>query len=198
MDYPWRRDRTPYKVLISEIFLTRTKATQVVPVYNNFIEKYPTLERFLDMEVNDVEDLIKSLGLLFRAKQLKELSIQIKKVFNKTIPKSEEELKDLKGIGNYGSNAILCFGFNQKKALIDTNFIRIYKRVFSIDSKTKTPKTDKYLWEFSEKLLPEIYFIEFNYALLDIGGRICLNKNPKCNICPLNQLCHYCEKIFYT
>jgi len=159
------------------------------------MKNFPTLDIFLDSKLETIKDLIQSLGLLKRAIMLNDLALQIKNEFNNKIPKNFSELKTLKGIGNYGANAILCFGFNEKRPLLDTNFIRIYKRVFNVISKTKTPKTDKFLWNFSEELLPEKKIIEFNYGILDLGGTICLNKNPKCSFCPLNEICNYCNKI---
>ena len=191
--YPWRENRKPYRVLISEILLIRTKASQVVPVYNRFIEQYPTLHKFFKVEIENVNDLISSLGLLFRAKLIIELKEQLQNKFNNKIPNNFKDLKSLKGIGVYGANAILCFGFGEKRPLLDSNFIRIYKRVFNVHSKTKTPKTDKFLWGFSEKLLPDYDYIGFNYAVLDLGGTVCLSRKPKCEICPVNNLCEYFE-----
>ena len=73
-DYPWRKNRTPYNVLISEILLIRTKATQIIPIYNKFMKIYPNLDAFIDIKLDIVENLIKSLGLLFRAKFLYEIA----------------------------------------------------------------------------------------------------------------------------
>jgi len=159
------------------------------------MERYPTLEKFIKMKLEVVEELIKSLGLLFRAKILNDLAEQIKNEFQSKIPNNFNDLKSLKGIGNYSANAILCFGFNMKRPLLDANFIRIYKRVFNIKSKTKTPKTDKYLWEFSESLLPENDYVLFNYSILDLGGTICLSKNPKCIECPIQKNCYHFKNI---
>ncbi len=155
------------------------------------MKKYPNLEDFLNLNYNTIKDLIKSLGLVFRVDILENLAKEIKNEFGNIIPDSFAELKYLKGIGDYNANAILCFGFDQKRPLLDSNFIRIYKRVFNVSAKTKTPKTDKSLWQFSESLLPNENYINFNYAILDLGGTICLNRNPKCNKCPLNAICYY-------
>lgn len=195
INYPWRNKRTPYKVLICEILLTRTKASQVDPVFRKFLKKYPNLDTFIKAKLKDIEDLIKSLGLLFRASRLKELANQLENEFNRQIPDNFNDLKALKGIGDYGANAILCFGYGKKKPLLDSNFIRIYERFFNITSKTKTPKTDKFLWRFSESLLPHEGYVQFNYGILDFGGNICLSKNPKCSDCPLNIDCHFYSNL---
>jgi len=192
--YPWCEKRTPYRVLISEFLLVRTKASQVKTVFEQFMIKYPTLDEFLKMEIEMVEEIIKPLGLLFRANYLKHIAEQIKNDFSNTIPDNFSDLKSLQGIGDYTANAILCFGYNQRRPLIDTNYIRLYKRVFNIKSKNKNPKNDKYLWNISEELLPEANYVEFNYATLNLGVNICLNNNPKCKICPVQKICYYYNK----
>ena len=85
----------------------------------------------------------------------------------------------------------MCFGFNIRRPLLDTNFIRIFDRVFSFKPKTKTPKTDKFLWDVADFLLPDSNYVNYNYGILDIGGIICKVKNPKCNACPISIICNY-------
>jgi len=191
IEYPWRKNRTPYSILISEILLIRTKAIQVEPVFSEFMEKYPSLEHFFKIKLRDAEELIESLGLLFRATVLVEISSQIQSEFNNLIPDNVSDLKTLKGIGDYGANAVLCFGFGKKSPLVDSNFIRLYQRIFNIVSKTKTAKTDKFLWGFANHMLPDKKYIDFNYAMLDLGGNICLPRNPNCEICPVRSECRY-------
>ena len=195
IDYPWRNERTAYKVLISELMLIRTKAKQVEPIFIEFIEQFPQLKDFFRITIKDAEKFIGSLGLLFRAKIMHHLASQIQFEFDGNIPKDIDHLKSLKGIGDYSANAILCFGFGEKRALIDSNFIRVYKRIFKIKSKTKTPKTDKFLWDFAESMLPNNHFIDFNYAILDIGGNICLPRKPDCKSCPLTRECLYYKSM---
>ncbi len=190
-DYPWRKDRTPYKVLISEILLTRTNANQVLSVYIEFLQKYPNLEKFFNSDYDTIFKLIKSLGLKYRASKIIKLRDQIRNEYKQKIPNTFNDLKKLSGIGDYNANAILCFGFKKKRALLDSNFIRVYHRIFNVTSRTPTPKTDKFLWEFSESLLPISSYIRFNYAVLDFGGTLCLPKVPKCQICFISDICFY-------
>ena len=189
--HPWRENRTPYKILISEILLTRTNADQVNPVYIKFMERYPTLEVFLESKYETLLDLIKSLGLLYRAKKMMNLITILKENYNSKIPETFNNLKTLPGIGDYGANAILCFGYNKKKPLIDTNFIRVFKRVFNARPKTKTPKTDNYLWELAGELVPDKNFVEYNYGVIDFASKVCLSRNPRCNDCLMNPICYH-------
>ncbi|MHA1285095.1 MAG: hypothetical protein ACTSQP_21560 [Promethearchaeota archaeon] len=191
INYPWRKYRTPYRVLISEIFLTRTKAKQVIPVYIKFMEKFPNLNTFLSSNYSEIFNIIKSLGLLYRAQKLESLKIILKMKYKNEIPHNYKELKALPGIGQYSANAILCFGFNERRPLLDSNFIRIFERVFNIKSITKNAKSDKFLWQISDFFLPKNEFIKYNYAVLDLGGNICQSRKPKCQVCPLTSFCNY-------
>lgn len=194
-EYPWRKNITPYKVLISEILLTRTSASQVLPVYNDFLKEYPNLDKFLDADYNPIFKLIESLGLIYRANRIIKLKTQLINEFDRKIPNNFDDLKKLPGIGDYNANAILCFGFKKKRALLDNNFIRVYQRVFNVKSRTKTPKTDKFLWGFSESLLPTSSYIRYNYGVLDFGGIFCLPKIPKCQTCFISEICFYKKTI---
>jgi len=194
--YPWRQNRTPYRVLISEILLTRTNAGQVIPVYTKFMNKYPNLDDFRETTCEILSELIKSLGLLYRAKKMVNLIKIIKEDYNMKIPKTLKTLKSLPGIGEYGANAILCFGYNKREGLIDTNFVRIFSRFFNVNSKTKTPKTDKFLWSFAKKIVPEKNFIEYNYGIIDFANKVCSSKKPSCNSCFLKELCFYYNKLY--
>lgn len=190
-EYLWRNDRTPYRVLISEYFLIRTKAYQVEPIFMNFLEIYPSLEDFLNIDKKIVKELMNSLGLHKRIDMLKTLSEQIKEDYNDTIPKEFKDLKSLMGIGNYTANAILCFAYNEKRPLLDKNIVRFYERVFNVKSDKKKPENDKELWDFSEKLLPNEDFINYNYGILDLCIGICKPKKPECENCPINNICLY-------
>jgi A/G-specific adenine glycosylase len=99
-----------------------------------------------------------------------------------------ETLLNIKGIGNYIARSILIHGKNERFSLIDPNFIRIYKRVFNIESEKRRPRDDKNLWKKVEILLPESNFSEYSYAILDFGAVICKLKNPKCSICPMMEI----------
>jgi len=156
---------------------------------------YPNLEKFFRINVKKVKELIKPLGLAYRAEGLKKVSDKIRHEFDKKVPNNLKDLKALFAVGDYGANAVLCFGFNKKRPLLDTNFIRIYKRIFNIVSEKKRPKSDKMLWAFSEYLLPEKRYVEFNYGVLDFGGNICTSKKPKCENCLINEICFYYRNL---
>ena len=116
---------------------------------------------------------------------LRELSKKCLEKYHNNLPSSKAELLDFKGVGEYISNAVLCFAFNQNVPIIDGNMVRILKRYFNITSKKKNPRSDNFIWEQMEDLLPLERYKEFNYALLDFAALICKFYNPKCEKCIL-------------
>ncbi|MBE9592448.1 MAG: hypothetical protein IMF19_03105 [Proteobacteria bacterium] len=97
----------------------------------------------------------------------------------------------LYGVGEYISNAVLCFAFKKRIPIVDTNVLRVYERVFNVKSLKSRPHTDKKMWDFAEKMLPKENYVGYNYALLDFASDICRAKNPFCEICPLKSICVY-------
>ncbi len=190
-DYPWRKQRNIYRVLVSEIFLQRTKADQVEPIYNAFIHKYPEFKFLKEAEKDEITAVFRSLGLHKRGSFFFEMIQSIKYVGKDIEDFTETELYSLKGMGRYSVNAILCFGRNERRALIDANIIRIFHRVFNYFSDKQVPRNDKRLWNFAQKILPKVDYVDYNYALIDFGALICKPKNPLCSSCVLRDICHY-------
>jgi len=195
-DYQWRKTSDPYKILISELLLHKTDAKKVEQVYPKFIEKFPTILDLYRADIKEIEKLIKDIGLFYRAKRMKKIAEQIINQFNGNIPDSKKGLVSLYGVGDYISNAVLCFAFEKRVPIVDTNVIRVYERVFSLKSSKSRPRTDKKIWDFAEKILPLEKFVEYNYALLDFASSICKAKNPRCKMCPINKTCQWQDKNF--
>ena len=193
--YPWRKTKDPYKILIAEIMLQRTRGDQVVQVFKNFIQKYPDARTLADSPIEDIRSTILSLGLEKRAYGLKRLAEQLASRHGGRVPDKEKELLNLYGVGRYIANAVLCHAYGKSVPTVDANFARVLKRVFSL--KTKDPaQKDKSVWEFARKIMPfaEERFREINLAVIDLANLICKPRNPECNICPLNDICDYTNK----
>lgn len=191
-DFPWRKTQEPYKILIAEIMLQRTKAEQVVPVYERFIEKYSDLHSLSKAPVSELEKEISSLGLEKRAQGLRKLAEQLMEEHKGRIPNSRNELVKLHWVGNYIANALLCHAFGLDVPTVDSNFARVLVRVFSLESKTPAQK-DKRIWIFAQSFMPlaKGRGRAFNLAILDLSGKICTPKKPSCEICPLNFICDF-------
>jgi len=190
---PWReKNRNIYFILISELLLKRTSATQVKKIINIFIEKYPTIEKLAASNPDELKDILKPLGLYNRrVKILKKISKQIINDYKGKIPKDYEKLISLYGIGKYIANALLCFYYKRKVPIVDSNVIRIFKRFFNFKSEKKYIEDDPKIWSFANEILPERKYLIFNYSLLDFGQLICKSRNPLCEGCPLSKKCFY-------
>jgi len=190
--FPWRdEDRTPYEILIAEVFLQQTNARSVENIYEDFLQEYDSIEELAEAPEENIKKYLSNLGLQERrTKWLMDLSKTIKNDHAGCIPSKEAELKDLKGIGLYIGNAVLCFGFGEKKHVLDVNTSKVIGRVFSIDYKGDLRRNEK-LKKKAKEILPDENIKKFNWALLDIGSLLCEDSFPNCGNCPLNRNCDY-------
>jgi len=189
-DFPWRRTKDPYKVLISEILLQKTTSKQVEKIFRQFFEKFPSLARLALADIEEIRGVIGTLGLAKRAAYLKELASDIMNRFNGKVPDDPESLKSLKGVGKYTCNAVLCFAFNKPVPIVDTNIARVLRRYFGIFEE-KPAYSDKTLWGVAQLVLPARGYRRFNYALLDLAAVLCLPSDPLCDRCPLHLFCEF-------
>lgn len=188
-NYAWRDNPDTYKVLISEIMLQQTNADKVLPVYEMFVHQYPSIHALAQSKLQDLEAILQSLGLRYRATRLKRIAEYVVDKYEGEVPNSIEDLLRLPGIGRYIANAVACFGWGRRVALVDVNVLRLYHRVFGFTSQKARPREDSGLWELAEKLLPEIHFKEYNLALIDFSAGVCTVKKPKCDWCPVSNMC---------
>jgi DNA (cytosine-5)-methyltransferase 1 len=187
-NFPWRNEKDPYKILISEVLLQKTDAPKVLPVYNKIIQHYPTVEKLKTAALPDLRNIFKDVGLLYRAERLINICSDI---VDRKIPYQKDHLLQLNGLGEYISSAICCFAFNKREAIVDTNIIRLLERVFDYHSTKKRPRDDKALWNFAQSLLPVKKAKDYNYALLDFSSIQCTARKPEHEKCPLKNICHF-------
>jgi A/G-specific adenine glycosylase len=187
-EFPWRNTRDLYQVLISEILLHRTKADQVVPVYNKFIKRFPTVKDLSSASLNDVKKIVYPLGLHWRTEHMHQMARHIVAEFRGEIPSEKEKLESLPGISHYIASAVRCFALDYPEALLDTNTVRILGRIFGIKV-TDGSRRSKQFRELYQSLLDKDHPREFNYAMIDLGALICVPREPLCDICPANRMC---------
>lgn len=193
--YPWRKTSDPYKVMISEMLLRRTRASSVESVYTDFLKKFPTVEALAKSSRNKIEEVIKSLGINSRSHKIKSTAKKLVENYPDIFPTEEKELIEVFGSrSNYTINAIRCFAQNQKAPIFDVNVKRIFERVFSIDFGNEAHKK-KSSWEIVSYAIPERRVKQYNWALLDLGKSICTVSKPKCKLCPISSLCDYANKF---
>lgn len=188
-DYLWRSQTDPYKILVAEIMLQQTNADKVEPIYAGFIEKYPDVNSLVSSDLQDLKATLKPLGLEYRVVRLKKIAERLVAEHGGEVPSTKEVLLALPGIGLYVCNAVLCFAFSKRVALVDVNVIRLYRRVFDFRSHKSRPREDREVWAFATQMLPETNFKEYNLALLDFTAGICTLKRPNCTCCPITGIC---------
>ena len=190
--YPWRLDRTPYKVLIAELLLKRTTRQAVLREFPKFVQRFPDFSAISTAPVEALEDSLRHLGLYRqRAKHLKELAEVIVKRYGGKVPDKWEDLIALPGVGIYLAGAVLSFGYGRKAPVLDSNVVRLLSRLTGVKAK-RYEEYLKLLWE----LVPDEEHEYFNYGLIDLGALVCHYKQPRCRSCPLREFCvQYLESI---
>jgi len=188
--FPWRRTKDPYRILIAEIMLQRTKADQVVPVFQSFIKDFPSAQKLRAANPPEIRRYFVKLGLMWRAKNVEHLGEKLVKDFDGEVPKDRNELITLPGVGDYAADAVLCFAFGENVAIIDSNVCRVIGRAFGLKPKGEARRDPTYR-KVAEQSLPKGKCREFNWALIDHASTICTPRNPKCRICPLNGICDF-------
>ena len=190
-DFPWRRLSDPYKILISEILLQKTRAENVVAVFNRFATKYPNAKKLSIASFSELKHEIEILGLhTQRATKLQKLAKILVTKCDGKVPNNKEELLELPGIGIYIANAVLCFAFGYDVPLLDTNIGRIIERVFTVKVAGEERKKHE-VWEMIAEFVPEGKAREYNYSLIDFGALVCTARNPRHDLCPLTEICDY-------
>lgn len=188
-DLPWRKSQDPYRVWVSEIMLQQTQVAAVIPYYQRWLKRFPTLKALADAPLADVLSHWEGLGYYSRARNMHKAAQQVLAQFGGRLPSTLEELRGLPGIGRYTAGAIASIAFKQDTAVLDGNVKRVLARVFNLTDDVKSPAGEKKLWELAESLVPPGEAGDYNQAVMDLGATICIPQNPTCLLCPLLGMC---------
>jgi A/G-specific adenine glycosylase len=188
-DLPWRKTSDPYHILVSEVMLQQTQVDRVLPKYEEWLRKYPTLEALATAPEEDVSATWRPLGYNIRPKRLHAIARESMARYGGQLPSDEATLLSFKGIGEYTAGAVLSFAFGQRAAILDTNVARVLFRVFVGRGDAAAHATRRHLWDISRTVLPHRHVFDFNQALMDFGATLCTARKPKCLICPMQNGC---------
>ncbi len=188
-DLPWRRDKDPYKIWVSEIMLQQTRVDTVIPYYNQFIKKFPSLHQLAQADEEEVIKAWEGLGYYSRARNLHAAVKEVVAKYGGKVPSTPEEISSLKGVGSYTTGAILSIAYNQKLAAVDGNVLRVISRLFSLTDDIAKSTTRKKFEKIVLRILPDHSPGDFNQALMELGATICTPTSPTCLICPLREVC---------
>ena len=182
-DLPWRRDRDPYRVWLSEIMLQQTRVNAVTDHYERFLRRFPTIEKLASARESSVLAAWSGLGYYRRARMLHAAARKIVKERAGTFPSSAKALRALPGIGRYTAAAIASIAFDQPVAAVDGNVERVLQRI-----RGKNLAGEK-LWRAAGELLHRRRPGDFNQAMMELGATLCLPRQPQCLLCPVADLC---------
>jgi A/G-specific adenine glycosylase len=188
-DMPWKYEKDPYKIWISEIILQQTRVEQGLGYYNRFIKKFPNVLKLATAKESDVFKLWEGLGYYSRCRNLITTAQLIATERNGIFPNTHEEIMKLKGIGPYTAAAIASFAFQLPYAVVDGNVMRVLSRFFGIDTPIDTGAGKKMFNELAQTLLEKKKPGIYNQAIMDLGATICKPRSPLCSQCLLSAQC---------
>ncbi|MBM7601942.1 A/G-specific adenine glycosylase [Virgibacillus halotolerans] len=188
-DLPWRADQDPYRVWVSEIMLQQTKVDTVIPYFQRFIDKYPTVYELADADPQDVLKAWEGLGYYSRARNLQNAVKEVVATYGGKVPKDREELGALKGIGPYTRGAILSIAYDQPEPAVDGNVMRVISRVLKIEENIAEQRVKKLFEAYVREIISVNDPASFNQALMELGALVCTPKSPDCPVCPIKEHC---------
>ena len=187
---PWQLNATPYSVWVSEIMLQQTQVATVIPYFERFMERYPSVEKLAQAELDDVLALWTGLGYYARARNLHKTAKLVSAHFGGEFPKTVTELEALPGIGRSTAGAILSLSMDRKATILDGNVKRVIARHAGVNQWPGIKKVHDDLWHIAERHTPDERCQAYNQAMMDLGALLCTRTKPQCLICPIASDCH--------
>lgn len=188
-DLPWRRKRTPYRVWISELMLQQTRVDQVIPYYQRFLRRFPSLRDLAAAPRADVLKLWEGLGYYSRAVRAHETAKYLMAHSGGSFPRTLEGLRDLPGIGPYTAAAVGSLAMGLDAAVVDGNVLRVLARSLAFSGDIGQAAIRAKLQRVADLLLPAGKGGQFNEAMMELGATVCTPRKPACERCPLSSCC---------
>lgn len=191
---PWQQERSPYRVWVSEIMLQQTQVATVIPYFETFMARFPTVETLADGPLDAVLGLWSGLGYYARARNLHKAAQLVRDEHDGIFPSTFDDVLALPGIGRSTAGAILSLALNQHHAILDGNVKRVLARVFAVPGWPGKTNVADALWQYAEQLTPAHRVADFNQAMMDLGAGVCARSRPQCDSCPLQKVCVACAE----
>ncbi len=188
-DLPWQQHRTPYRVWVSEIMLQQTQVATVIPYYQRFMERFPTLRALADAPIDDVLHLWSGLGYYARARNLHRAAARVRDEFGGEFPATFSEVEGLPGIGRSTAGAILALSRGERFPILDGNVKRVLSRYFGVKGSPAERAVTERLWKLSDQCTPQLNVETYTQAIMDLGATVCTRTRPLCTYCPLAPGC---------
>lgn len=188
-DLPWRRNRDPYAIWISEIMLQQTQVATVKPYFERFLTALPTIAALAQADEQEVLRLWEGLGYYRRARQLHQAARVIVAEHGGEFPRDPQAVRHLPGIGRYTAGAILSIAFDAREPILEANTLRLFSRLLAYRGLPTSTEGGRLLWAMAEAVLPRREAGKFNQALMELGSEVCTPRSPDCPECPVATLC---------
>ena len=186
---PWQKNRTGYRVWVSEIMLQQTQVVTVIPYFERFMERFPKVEDLARADIDEVLSMWTGLGYYSRARNLHASATAIVAQHQGSLPNDVAALIELKGIGRSTAGAIISQAYNEPGIILDGNVKRLLTRLHAIEGWPGQSQIDKQLWQIATQLTPSQRNADYTQAIMDIGATICKPKQPLCVACPMQARC---------
>lgn len=186
---PWRETRNPYFIWISEVILQQTRVNQGMEYYLRFIKRFPNIQSLAEASEQEVLAMWQGLGYYSRARNLHLAAKQLVAMHGGIFPKTYEEIRNLKGIGDYTAAAIASIAYDLPHAVVDGNVYRVLSRLFAVDTPIDSSQGKKEFQQLAQTLLDTSKPGMYNQAIMEFGALACVPVNPDCTNCPLQAQC---------
>ncbi len=186
---PWQQHKTLYGVWLSEVMLQQTQVATVIPYFERFMQRFPTVLDLANAEIDEVLHLWTGLGYYARARNLHKAAQQIRDHYQGQFPTEFEQVLALSGVGRSTAGAILSSVLNAPYPILDGNVKRVLSRYFAVEGHSSEKAVENRLWQLSAQVTPNAQVADFNQAMMDLGAMICTRTKPKCTLCPLAADC---------
>jgi A/G-specific adenine glycosylase len=184
-DLPWQGTRDPYRIWLSEVMLQQTQVAAVIPYYERFLARFPTVAALAAAEEEEVLELWSGLGYYARGRNLHAAA---RRIAAEGFPETSIGIAELPGVGRSTAAAIAAFAFGERAAILDGNVKRVLARYCGIRGFPGDKKVESKLWGFAEKFVPEKRIEIYTQALMDLGATVC-SRSPRCEACPVAKTC---------
>ena len=193
-DLPWRAEavgggRDPYRVWLSEVMLQQTRVEQARGYFERFVERFPSVEALAMASTDEVMQSWQGLGYYSRARNLHCAAQQVVEEFSGVFPREYEQVRRLRGVGEYTAAAVCSLAYNDPYAVVDGNVYRILARVWAEPTPIDSGAGRRFFARLADEALDRERPRAYNEALMDLGRTVCTPKNPKCGDCPLSGGC---------
>ncbi|MGD8173592.1 A/G-specific adenine glycosylase [Vibrio sp. TRT 21S02] len=188
-DLPWQQNKTAYSVWLSEIMLQQTQVATVIPYYQRFLQRFPTVIDLANADQDEVLHLWTGLGYYARARNLHKAAQMVATQYQGEFPLDIEQMNALPGIGRSTAAAVLSSVHKQPHAILDGNVKRTLSRAFAVTGWPGQKKVENQLWQLAETHTPETDVDKYNQAMMDMGAMVCTRSKPKCTLCPVESFC---------